>query len=159
MRLQWAAFAELDGAAVYALLALRSRVFVVEQACVFHDPDGLDVAAWHLLAWDEGVLAGALRVLPRGLAWADAAAIGRVVVASTHRRQGLGERLMVEGLHHLARVAGPGRVRLAAQSQLGDWYGRLGFQLAGPAFDEDGIAHLPMVGELHVDGRIRADRA
>lgn len=34
---------------LYALLRLRSEVFVVEQACVFQDLDGLDAACLHVL--------------------------------------------------------------------------------------------------------------
>ena len=35
--------AELDAATLYRIVALRSAVFVVEQDCVYLDPDGRDL--------------------------------------------------------------------------------------------------------------------
>ena len=45
---RWARLESLRGEEVYDLLALRSRVFVVEQQCIYLDPDGVDRHAWHL---------------------------------------------------------------------------------------------------------------
>ena len=42
-------FDALLPASLYALLRLRSEVFVVEQACAFQDLDGLDTACLHVL--------------------------------------------------------------------------------------------------------------
>ncbi|MBL8348580.1 MAG: GNAT family N-acetyltransferase [Rubrivivax sp.] len=64
MRWTWARFAELAVDDLYDALALRARVFVVEQACAFQDPDGVDRESWHLLGRDtQGVLTGYLRVV------------------------------------------------------------------------------------------------
>ena len=64
---------QLSPLELYGILQLRSRVFVVEQNCVYGDVDGLDVDAWHLLAYGEGekrpTLAGYLRVLLPGFAF------------------------------------------------------------------------------------------
>lgn len=46
---QWLRFDQLTTAQLYAVLRLRSEVFVVEQNCVFLDLDGLDDRAMHLL--------------------------------------------------------------------------------------------------------------
>ncbi|TMH55957.1 MAG: GNAT family N-acetyltransferase, partial [Betaproteobacteria bacterium] len=67
---QWKRFAELTPADLYALLAARAAVFVVEQSCVFQDADGLDPFAWHLLGWaqpgEPRTLAAYLRLLEPG---------------------------------------------------------------------------------------------
>lgn len=64
MKWTWARFAELGVDDLYDALALRARVFVVEQACAFQDPDGVDRASWHLLGRDAaGVLTAYLRVV------------------------------------------------------------------------------------------------
>ena len=61
------AFASLSGAQVYEILRLRSEVFVVEQQCIFQDPDGADDTAWHLGAWQAGGLMAYARLLGPGI--------------------------------------------------------------------------------------------
>ena len=51
---RWKTFAQLTSVEVYEMLAARSAVFVVEQNCVYGDIDGLDMQAWHLLAYGSG---------------------------------------------------------------------------------------------------------
>ena len=62
-------FDKLTNLQVYSMLQLRSRVFVVEQACVFLDMDGLDEACHHLLGYKDGILSACARILPAGLAY------------------------------------------------------------------------------------------
>ena len=62
---------ELTVPQLYALLKLRSEVFVVEQQCVYQDVDGDDLVGEnrHLLGWRDGELSAALAAkgdLPRG---------------------------------------------------------------------------------------------
>ena len=59
------AFDALTVAELYAVLRLRSEVFVVEQACVFQDMDGADAACHHLLAMAHAGLHGACAGLQR----------------------------------------------------------------------------------------------
>ena len=132
-----AAFAELDAAALYELLRLRSEVFVVEQACVFLDLDGRDEepAAIHLWLERDGRMVGYARILPG----AEGTELGRVVTPLAERGTGLGARLMREAM---ARIDGP--IRVKAQARLADWYERFGFEVVGQPFLEDGIPHVPM---------------
>lgn len=133
-----APFEVLDGWEVHDLLALRSQVFVVEQACPYLDPDGRDteLGARHL--WFEGegrrVLACA-RVLDDG----DARRIGRIATHPDHRGRGLAAQLIDR---FLATTEGPWV--MDAQAHLAEWYGRFGFVAAGPDYVEDGIAHIPL---------------
>ncbi len=90
----------------------------------------------HLLLEDEGELLGCLRLLDDG----DAARIGRVVVAASARGRRFAALLMEEAM----RVVGDRAARLDAQVGLAEWYAGFGFAATGPAFDEDGIMHLPM---------------
>ena len=129
---------ELAPRVLYAILQLRSQVFVVEQTCVFLEPDGRDLepACRHLWVEGEGgdVLAAA-RVLDDG----GARRIGRIVTADAHRRRGLGGRLVE---HYLARYPGPWV--LDGQAHLAGWYRRFGFEVSGPEYLDDGILHVPM---------------
>ena len=56
---------ELDTATLYALLALRTQVFVVEQRCPYLETDGQDLLGdtCHLLAQDARGLMAYLRLL------------------------------------------------------------------------------------------------
>ena len=80
---------------LYALLQLRSAVFVVEQACAFQDLDGADADCMHLLgerarAGGEPELLAYTRLVPAGLKYPEAS-IGRVVTKPDARGGGLGQ--------------------------------------------------------------------
>jgi len=139
--LQWhdRAFADLTGAELYAILGLRARVFVVEQACVYQDLDGIDQVSRHVWAEAGGQIAAYLRIVPAGMKYAEAS-IGRVVTAPEARGTGLGRELMRRGL----ALAGHEPLRLGAQAYLEKFYVELGFVRASDVYDEDGIPHLEM---------------
>lgn len=137
-----ASFVELSSSQLYAILRLRSEVFVVEQHCVFLDLDGRDdePGARHLWIDHAGEVVSYLRLLPR--AGRDGRAVtemGRVVTSPRHRSRGHGAALV---RHALATLSG--RVEINAQSVLVDWYRGFGFDAVGEEFTEDGIAHTPM---------------
>jgi ElaA protein len=133
-------FSELDPHTLYAVLRLRASVFVVEQACAYLDPDGLDVDAHHLLGWLDGALVAYARVLVVG----GEVAIGRVIVAPAQRGTGLGRALMREAMALAWRVHGHGPLVVGAQAHLAGFYGSLGFVVRGERYLEDGIWHVGM---------------
>ena len=139
-------FSELTAAEVYAMLALRSAVFVVEQRCLYLDPDGLDVGAHHLFGWataaPESLVCGA-RILAPGAVYAEAS-VGRVVTAPAHRGTGLGRTLMERALSECARLYPGHAVKIGAQHYLARFYAALGFTTVSEPFDEDGILHVKM---------------
>jgi ElaA protein len=139
VRISVLSFDDLDVRAAYALWRLRQQVFVVEQASPYPDLDGRDLepTTRHVLAHDGEELVGCLRVVEDG----PHARIGRVVVAPPARGRGLARGLMDAAL---ARV-GEREVRLDAQTGLTGFYASYGFEVSGPEFVEDGVAHVPMV--------------
>lgn len=142
-------FTELTPDELYAILALRQKVFVVEQACAFLDADGLDRQCQHLFATDDaGELLAYLRILPQSTGSADlppAVTIGRVVTAPTARGTGLGRALMQRGLQLVQAQSGRVPVHISAQARLERFYAELGFVRASADYDEDGITHLAML--------------
>ena len=81
MHWQWQRFSELGRDDLYDALALRGRVFAVEQQCAYLDPDGADRSAWHLLGRGEaGELQAYLRAIDPGVKYAEPS-IGRVITA------------------------------------------------------------------------------
>ncbi len=136
---------QLSARDVYALLALRSAVFVVEQQCIFQDIDHLDLidGNWHLLAWQGEQLVGCLRILDPSKHDGDVV-IGRVATDASVRDSGIGHQLMTRALEHCA-MQWPGcAVYLSAQSHLAAFYAKHGFAVATEPYLEDGIPHVGM---------------
>ena len=140
----WQRFGDLGVDGVYDMLALRARVFVLEQG-PYLDPDGADRSAWHLLGRNAaGALLAYLRVVDPGVKF-DEVSIGRVVVDAALRGQGVGHALMRDGLAR-CEAAWPGRpIRISAQSHLQGFYRRHGFAVASDEYLEDGIPHIQML--------------
>jgi len=168
IELHVAGFSDLDAATLYAILRLRSDVFVVEQDCAYSDVDGRDVEPGTRHVWlavtDGGAAteadpAESLRsgdaddadrtnTTPHILAYLrilddpdGAARIGRVCVARDARRAGHAAALMAAALD----LIGAGRdTVLDAQAYATRLYEDAGFVRDGEEFLDDGILHVPM---------------
>lgn len=141
----WLPFHALSAVQIYDLLALRQRVFVVEQACVFQDADGIDPECWHGLGYlADGRLGAYARIVPPGLAYRQPS-IGRVVTAPTLRGVNAGHQLMDQAMAQAGRLFPGHAIKIGAQAHLQRFYGRFGFEPVGEVYDEDGIQHIHMV--------------
>jgi ElaA protein len=140
-------FDELTPHELYAILQLRSEVFVVEQNCVYQDMDNKDLKAWHLMGWDSEAsdrkLLAHTRLLPPGLSYPEAS-IGRVVSSPTVRGKGIGRELMNKSIETIYILYGAGPIRIGAQLYLKSFYASLGFQPEGDIYLEDNIQHIIM---------------
>lgn len=137
-------FSELNTSELYRILQLRSRIFVVEQHCVYLDFDDRDQQALHLFATDGDIVVCGTRILPAGVSYPDCPSIGRVVVDKSYRSMGLGKLLMEKSIATCQTFFGDGPIRIAAQNHLRNFYESLGFNARGDIFDEDGIPHITM---------------
>jgi ElaA protein len=150
MQWQWLSFAQLGADALYSVMAQRQQVFVLEQQCLYQDLDGLDLDAWHLLAWDgqqEGGrrhLVAYLRCLAPGIKY-DEVSLGRVLTAQSARRQGLGRMLMGQAVQRAGQQFPGHGIRISAQLYLQHFYAGFGFLPTSAPYDEDGIAHVEML--------------
>ncbi len=140
----WLNFHDLGVDRLYECLALRSKVFILEQG-PFLDCDGADTTSWHLLGRSpEGILHSYLRVVHPGVIFPEPS-IGRVVTAIEVRGQGFGRALMAEGVRRCEQ-AHPGLgIRINAQARLERFYNGLGFEASAAPHIEDGIPHLEML--------------
>ena len=130
---------------LYDLLALRSKIFVVEQQAVYLDCDGRDKQAIHVLIYsDSGQLAAAARVLPPGTLFEEPA-VGRVVVDPEWRGKSLGHELMRTALNVCAQSFKNQPVRISAQQHLRKFYSQHGFEVISEPYLEDGIWHVAML--------------
>jgi ElaA protein len=137
-------FSDLTPNELYAILRLRSEVFVVEQNCVFQDMDNKDHKSYHLMGWQDNVLVAYTRLVPQGVSYQDYPSIGRVVTSSIVRKNGTGKLLMQKSIEEMARLYGQTPIRIGAQLYLKKFYSSLGFEQSSEVYDEDGIDHIEM---------------
>jgi ElaA protein len=140
----WKRFKALSLDELYDALALRCRVFVLEQG-PYQDPDGLDRVSWHLLGHDgTGVLHAYLRVVDPGAKFAEPS-MGRVITSPEVRGTGAGRLLVAEGVRRIDETW-PGQAnRISAQAHLADFYCGFGYTVQGDTYLEDGIPHVEML--------------
>lgn len=139
-------FDHLSVRQLYAIMALRQEVFVVEQNCPYLDADGKDPDAWHLMAHTpDGQLVAYTRLLPKGVAYPEYISIGRVVTSALARGTGSGRALMHKSIVMCRLLFGDGPIKIGAQSYLLDFYGSFGFESTGKEYLEDGIPHTEMI--------------
>lgn len=145
-------FNELSVADLYAVLALRQAVFVVEQNCPYQDADGEDQQALHLLGYEDEQLIAYARIFhatgkqKTSLHGADADVhrIGRVIVAPHARGRQLGRVLMEKAMQVALSNSVSQQIVIGAQCYLLDFYHSLDFICEGSEYLEDGIPHQDM---------------
>ena len=144
--LQWRlrAFDALSLTELYAILAARAAVFVVEQRCNYQDMDDVDPKCVHLMAWDRDKLAAYLRIVPPGARYAEPS-IGRVLTSAQHRGTGLGRELMRRGIDHTEQLYPEQPIRIGAQAHLQRFYREFGFVTDSDIYFEDHIEHVKML--------------
>ena len=146
MQLNWILkkFDDLTPAELYAVMQLRSEVFVVEQNCVYRDADDKDPKSLHFMGWDETTLAAYTRIIPPGISYAEAS-IGRVVTSPKYRRTGTGRELMKLSISNAFRQFNGSSIKIGAQLYLKNFYESLGFVQCSQQYLEDNIPHIDML--------------
>jgi ElaA protein len=139
-------FKELTTDELYALLRLRSEIFVVEQACVFQDMDNADQQAVHVMGYLDNELVAYTRLFGPGIKY-EMASIGRVVTAPQARGSGAGRALMEYSISTLERLFGKIPIKIGAQQYLQQFYTSLGFMQSSEMYLEDDIPHIEMIRE------------
>lgn len=139
-------FKDLTTIALYNILYMREQVFALEQNCVYQDIDGLDIAAFHLLGYNENnELVAYCRLLPPGKPYEGYYSIGRVLTTRSGRGKGYGQELMSEAMRILKEEDASIPVKIGAQYYLKKFYEGFGFVQTGEIYDEDGIDHIHMI--------------
>ncbi|NGZ77440.1 GNAT family N-acetyltransferase [Saccharibacillus alkalitolerans] len=144
--MQWhlKSFRQLTGDEVYRILRERVNVFVLEQNCLYPEVDGKDPLSHHLYAEEDGQIAAYCRLLPPGVSY-DQSSIGRVLVNSEFRGQGLAQELMNRAIAFLGEQWSEADVKIQAQHYLEKFYGSFGFRSVSDVYLEDDIPHVDMV--------------
>ncbi|WP_372745818.1 GNAT family N-acetyltransferase [Lutibacter sp.] len=137
-------FSELTSNELYAILQLRSEVFVVEQDCVYQDIDFKDQKAIHILGFKNEKLIAYTRIFKPGDYFTQAS-IGRVVVAQNQRKFGYGFIIMEQSIKAVKEYFNETTIKISAQKYLKKFYESLQFEQVGEEYLEDNIPHIPMV--------------
>jgi len=138
-------FDALSTEELYAVLALRVEVFVVEQNCVYQDVDGKDPLALHIIGTIDKEIVAYARIFPKGIAYSDYASIGRIVSSPKQRGKKIGHALVAYSIEQ-CKVNYPGqKIKISAQAHLEAFYEQHGFESTGEAYLEDGIPHIGMI--------------
>jgi ElaA protein len=141
---QWYRFEDLSPHDLYAILKLRAEIFVIEQQCIYQDPDSQDQHAMHLVCKQNQQIVAYARVLPSNEKYPDWVSIGRIVTHPSVRGQGLGKQLVARALAYLEEQNNQMPVVISAQFHLKKFYMTFGFAQEGQPYDEDGIEHIKM---------------
>ena len=145
---QWSAYEELSRDELYAILARRQEVFVIEQQCIYPDMDGIDPHAFHLMGWGEvggkRELLAYLRCVHPGIKFTEVS-LGRGLSAPAARGTGIGRAMMAEALRQAECVYQGQAIRISAQLYLEKFYAGFGFVSIGAPYEEDDIPHIEML--------------
>ena len=136
-------FSELTADEVFEILRARSKIFVVEQRCIYLDPDDADKIATHIYIPDEdGDIAAYLRVFPKE---EGVYKIGKVI--TVRRGQGYGRPLMEKGIETAVSL-GAKKAVINAQTHAIGFYEKFGFKVVSGEYDFDGSMHVDMEREF-----------
>jgi len=137
-------FNELSIQELYAILQLRSEVFVVEQDCVYQDIDYKDQKAFHVLGIKEEKIIAYARIFNSG-DYFSKPSIGRIIVKENQRKYKYGFQLVEESIQYIEDNFIEKTILISAQTYLTKFYNSLGFIQQGEGYLEDGIPHIKMI--------------
>lgn len=129
---------------LYAILQLRSEVFVVEQDCVYQDLDGKDEKAIHVIGKKNANIVAYTRAFKPGDYFQEAS-IGRVVVRQSERNYKYGYAIMEASIQAVKQYFNEDCIKISAQCYLKGFYQNIGFKAFGDVYQEDGIPHIAMI--------------
>lgn len=139
-------FDELTTSELYELLRIRSKVFVVEQDCVYQDVDNNDQTAIHIWLMQDDKVVAMCRICPEGTKLANTS-IGRVI--TTERGKGYGMLIMKIAINIvMERIPAADHIEIEAQLTKQKFYERLGFVATSEPFMMEGLMHIEM--RLHL---------
>lgn len=137
-------FTDIDRQDWYNILKLRSQIFVVEQFCPYTDLDGLDLVSTHFYTKDNDTIVAYNRILKKGIAYEDAASLGRILTHPNYRSQGYGITMLQKTIKLIYKKWGKIKVSIGAQGYLQKYYTKFGFEIVSSMYLEDDIPHFKM---------------
>ena len=137
-------FNELKAEELYEILALRNKVFIVEQECAYLDCDNKDLKSYHLFCTKDRKIIAYLRILEKGVSY-DEISIGRVLVEKDYRGYGIAREMLLKAIEFIKNHLKGDTIKIQAQAYLFDFYSNLGFKAVSGEYLEDNIPHIDML--------------
>jgi ElaA protein len=137
-------FKELTPHELYAIMQLRSEVFVVEQNCPYQDADNKDPDSHHLMCWKDHGLIAYTRIVAPGISYVESS-IGRVVTSPSVRKTGIGKILMRKSIEAARNLYPQHSIKIGAQLYLKRFYESFSFVQTSETYLEDNIPHIEML--------------
>ena len=134
---------ELNKKNLHEILQIRSKVFVVEQNCVYQDIDNKDPKAIHLYGKIKNKIVAYSRIFNEGDFYKEIS-FGRALVLKNQRGKGLGDELVQKSIEIIKGNWPNKKVKISAQAHLNSFYKKHGFIEKGKEYLEDGIPHVSM---------------
>ena len=134
---------ELNKKNLHEILQIRSKIFVVEQKCVYQDIDNKDPKAIHLYGKIKNKIVAYSRIFNEGDFYKEIS-FGRALVLKNQRGKGLGDELVQKSIEIIKGNWPNKKVKISAQAHLNNFYKKHGFIEKGKEYLEDGIPHVSM---------------
>jgi ElaA protein len=137
-------FDELSPLQLYKILYLRSKVFIIEQNCLYADIDQIDPLAYQVFAINNNNCIACTRLMAPKIVYNEIS-IGRVAVDIDHRKLGIGKKIIEFSIDKCYLLFGKKDIKIGAQLYLKKFYENLGFMQSSTMYLEDGIEHIYMI--------------
>lgn len=138
-------FDELTTIELYEILKARSKIFVVDQKCVYQDLDNIDYRSLHIFFKEGDNVLAYMRAFEKKTE-AGVVQAGRVL--TIEHGIGMGGKLLKEGIIQIKEKMNPRQIYIEAQCYATGYYEREGFKICSDEFLEEGIPHVQMILDL-----------
>lgn len=138
-------FEELTTIELYEILKARSKIFVVDQKCVYQDLDNIDYRSLHIFFKEGDNVLAYMRAFEKKTE-AGVVQAGRVLTIK--HGIGMGGKLLKEGIIQIKEKMNPRQIYIEAQCYATGYYEREGFKICSDEFLEEGIPHVQMILDL-----------
>lgn len=145
MELESKYFEELTTIELYEILKARSKIFVVDQKCVYQDLDDIDYRSLHIFFKEGDNVLAYMRAFKKETE-AGVVQAGRVLTIK--HGIGMGGKLLKEGIMQIKEKMNPRQIYIEAQCYATGYYEREGFKICSDEFLEEGIPHVQMILDL-----------
>lgn len=134
---------QLSGEEIVQIMKERTKVFVVEQNCVYQEVDDKDIDATHVIFKKDHRLVAYARVIRHDNR--QDMSFGRVLVVKEFRKLHLGRQLVDTTIKYINKKYPERIIKIQAQNYLKNFYASFGFFSVSDVYLEDDIPHIDMV--------------